>query len=51
MHPKEPPRLSLANLPTPIVELRNLAQQLGAAKFLLKRDDLTGLETSGNKIR
>jgi D-cysteine desulfhydrase len=51
MHAKEPPRLPLANLPTPIVELKNLARHLGAPRILLKRDDLTGLETSGNKIR
>ena len=51
MHPKEPPRLSLANLPTPVVELKNLARQAGVAKILLKRDDLSGLETSGNKVR
>lgn len=51
MHPKEPPRLSLANLPTPVVELKNLAKQLGVPRVLLKRDDLTGLETSGNKVR
>jgi D-cysteine desulfhydrase len=51
MHRNEPPRLPLANLPTQIVELANLARQLGVGKILLKRDDLTGLETSGNKIR
>ena len=51
MHPAEPPRLQLANLPTPIVELKNLARQLGVPRVLLKRDDLTGLETTGNKIR
>jgi len=51
MHRKEPPRLPLANLPTPIVEMKNLARLMGAPKILLKRDDLTGLETSGNKIR
>ena len=51
MHASEPPRLQLANLPTPILELKNLARDLGVAKILLKRDDLTGLETSGNKIR
>jgi hypothetical protein len=38
MHPNEPPRLSLANWPTPIVELRNLARDLGApARVLAKR--------------
>src|SRR5688500_5197638 len=51
MHPKEPPRLQLANLPTPLVELRNLARQAGVPRILLKRDDLSGLETSGNKSR
>ena len=51
MHPKEPPRLNLAQLPTPLVELKNLARELRAAKILMKRDDLTGLEVSGNKVR
>jgi D-cysteine desulfhydrase len=51
MHPKEPPRLALANLPTPIVELRNVANHLAVPRILLKRDDFTGFETSGNKIR
>ena len=51
MHPKEPPRLPLAHLPTPIVDLKNLSRELGGQRVLVKRDDLTGLETSGNKIR
>jgi D-cysteine desulfhydrase len=51
MHSKEPPRLILANLPTPLVELKNLARHIGVPRILLKRDDLTGLETSGNKVR
>lgn len=51
MHPNEPARLELANLPTPVAELKNLARQIGVERFLLKRDDLTGLETSGNKVR
>jgi len=51
IHPAEPPRLPLAQLPTPIVELKNLARQLGVERVLMKRDDLTGLELSGNKIR
>lgn len=51
MHPQEPPRLSLAILPTPVVEMTNLARDLGISRLLLKRDDLTGLECSGNKIR
>jgi D-cysteine desulfhydrase len=51
MHAKEPARLPLANLPTSIVEMKNLARQIGVEKLLLKRDDLTGIETSGNKVR
>ncbi len=43
---KFPTKLHLANLPTPIqqVEYKN-------TKFLIKRDDYTGSEFSGNKIR
>ncbi len=51
MHPKEPPRLPLAQLPTPVVELTNLARELNIPRILCKRDDLTGLEVSGNKVR
>src|SRR5688572_18286179 len=51
LHPKEPARLALAQLPTPVVELKNLARELGVERLLMKRDDLTGLETSGNKVR
>jgi D-cysteine desulfhydrase len=43
--------LDLANLPTPLVELKNLSRRLGLGRVLMKRDDLTGLETSGNKVR
>lgn len=51
LHPQEPLRISLAQLPTPVVELKNLARSYGIPKLLSKRDDLTGLELSGNKIR
>src|SRR3954463_13191788 len=51
MHSKEPQRLELAQLPTPVIELKNLAAELGVPRFLMKRDDLTGLETTGNKVR
>jgi len=51
MHPAEPPRTSLALLPTPLVEMNNLARHLDVERILLKRDDLTGLETTGNKVR
>src|SRR5437773_10288344 len=51
MHAAEPPRISLALLPTPLVEMNNLARHLDVERILLKRDDLTGLETTGNKVR
>ncbi|MBU1096245.1 MAG: pyridoxal-phosphate dependent enzyme [Bacteroidetes bacterium] len=43
---KIPRKLSLANIPTPIQKL-----EYNKCKFLIKRDDYTGLELSGNKIR
>src|SRR4051812_39061836 len=51
IHPQEPQRLALAHLPTPLVRTRNLERLVTAETILLKRDDLTGLETSGNKVR
>lgn len=48
---QEPKRLSLAALPTPLVRLERLGGELGDAQIWLKRDDLTGLELSGNKVR
>ncbi len=46
----EPPRIELARLPTPLVRLERLSVELGV-EIWLKRDDLTGLELSGNKVR
>src|SRR4051812_12794496 len=51
LHPQEPPRCHLAQLPTPLVELHNLTRLLKTGRLLLKRDDLTGLELTGNKVR
>lgn len=48
---QEPKRLSLATLPTPLVRLERLGGELGDAQIWMKRDDLTGLELSGNKVR
>jgi D-cysteine desulfhydrase len=45
-----PPRVSLARLPTPIEPSPRLGAALGL-DLLYKRDDLTGLELSGNKAR
>ncbi len=43
-------RLLLANLPTPIQKLNKLSDKY-AIGIYLKRDDFTGIETSGNKVR
>ncbi|MBU0637732.1 MAG: pyridoxal-phosphate dependent enzyme [Planctomycetes bacterium] len=47
----EPQRIPLAALPTPLVHLPRLGRELDDAQIWMKRDDLTGLEVSGNKIR
>jgi D-cysteine desulfhydrase len=45
-----PPRIPLALLPTPIAKLDRLSRELGVELYV-KRDDLTGLLESGNKVR
>ncbi len=45
------PRVSLAALPTPLIEAPRLAEDLGVRKLLLKRDDLTGFAAGGTKVR
>ena len=45
------PRVPLAALPTPVREAPRLAERLGLARLLVKRDDLTGLAMGGNKAR
>ena len=44
-------RFPLAQLPTPIEELKSLSLELGGPKLLIKRDDQTGLALGGNKTR
>ncbi len=48
---RHPKRIDLIGRHTPVVRLERLAQELGGAEIWLKRDDLTGLELSGNKVR
>lgn len=43
-------KIDLANLPTKIIKLDKLSEKYNK-NIYLKRDDLTGTETSGNKIR
>lgn len=45
-----PTKLKLAQIPTPILEMRRLSEHLGL-DLRVKRDDLTGSHLSGNKIR
>ena len=45
------PRAALANLPTPLEPCPNLTRELGGPQIWVKRDDLTGLATGGNKTR
>lgn len=45
------PRLSLANLPTPLLDCPRLSEALGGPRLLVKREDLTGMAFGGNKVR
>lgn len=45
-----PPRLDLARTPTPLEPLTRLGENFGI-ELHLKRDDLTGAELTGNKVR
>ncbi|RJP19457.1 MAG: D-cysteine desulfhydrase family protein [Candidatus Abyssobacteria bacterium SURF_5] len=45
------PRVPLAFLPTPLEFLPNLTKHLGGPQIWMKRDDMTGLATGGNKAR
>ncbi len=48
---KIPERIHLANLPTRIEKLDKLTSVLGGPEIYIKRDDQTGTELSGNKVR
>ncbi|MCL4424675.1 MAG: D-cysteine desulfhydrase family protein [Firmicutes bacterium] len=45
------PRIRVANLPTPLEELRRFRQAIGGPRLFMKRDDNTGLALGGNKAR
>lgn len=45
-----PPKLSLAQTPTPLQRLSRISDELGV-NIWIKRDDLTGSVLSGNKVR
>lgn len=44
-------RLQMANLPTPIMRTQRFFNDLSDYEVFIKRDDFTGLELSGNKVR
>lgn len=44
-------RVTLANLPTPLEELKKLRKEIGGPRVFMKRDDLNGLGLGGNKLR
>lgn len=48
---KWPARLELAQLPTPITKLERFSKRFKDTTLWIKRDELTGTEVSGNKIR
>ena len=51
MNIEYPAHIYFANLPTRIEKLDSLSKSLGGPEIWIKRDDLTGCATSGNKIR
>lgn len=48
---KIPGKIELANLPTRIEKLSRLSKELAGPNIYIKRDDQTGSEVSGNKVR
>ena len=51
MHPNEPERIKLAQLPTPIVALNNLSRQLGIERTVMIPDKFTGQEIDTLKTK
>jgi len=45
-----PPRVPLARIPTPLELMERMSERLGVDLYV-KRDDLTGVELTGNKVR
>ena len=46
-----PAKLNLAQTPTPLHKLERLSAKINGPRIWIKRDDLTGCLTSGNKVR
>jgi len=48
---KTPKRIRLARIPTPIQKLSRFSEYVGGPTIYVKRDDLTGIGLTGNKVR
>lgn len=48
---KLPKKLSLAQIPTPIQPMKGIGEEIGVKNLFVKRDDMTALGMSGNKVR
>jgi D-cysteine desulfhydrase len=46
-----PPKCNLGRLSTPLVSLDSLSEKLGGPRIWMKRDDMTGFASGGNKAR
>ncbi len=46
-----PPKCNLGRLSTPLVSLDRLSEKIGGPRIWMKRDDMTGFASGGNKIR
>ncbi|WP_045859980.1 D-cysteine desulfhydrase family protein [Teredinibacter purpureus] len=51
MLPYTPPRVSLAQLPTPFRPLDRISRAIGGPRIWIKQDDRTGSADTGNKLR
>src|ERR1700679_3621703 len=51
MHLARFPRVRLGHFPTPLEAMPGLSKALGGPNLFIKRDDLTGLASGGNKTR
>lgn len=46
-----PPKCNLSHLSTPLVSLDRLSEKIGGPRIWVKRDDMTGFASGGNKAR
>lgn len=47
----KPKKIHMANTPTPLEKAERIGALIGAKSLWIKRDDLTGMGVSGNKVR